>query len=593
VAKEVLVLRSLAPSVPPHIPGIVRTGATGPTGGVPDTSSTTGEGSAFSSAPTSGSVRSRFGNERCANRAGLELVQGQKDERNSPDAAAANSIVGPGRNEEEEEQEDEGSGWRTLDGKPVPSSPAFRESFPYMTRTAEGELVLAEPWNLLGYNWLTPPKWFNAIGFISFCWLYKVGIEGPLYDALRCLLADLLPVRGDHRLGFLAEVRRLGFSLALASQATYNSFWYGTAVPRKASAYSELNRARGCCTVGYRHQIAIQNWLVDNGYLHKVAGVWGKGAVGRRTILVPRPKFIAFAAEHLVGSRPYSMATFGQVYLRAHKDAGGRMLPIHKDRTILAMEADLQAINRVNRGCVVQDKCGRVLWNDYLALDRIFSHASFDLGGRCYGRFQNLTKADRASLTIDGEATVELDFNSLHIGMLFNQIGLACPHDPYLDVQVPGFESDVVRRKVVKNAINIAINAADRSAALRAINDKFAGKSYKVIRNWWTGKTKKKRRTGGPQPRILPPNIKAGDIVDAFKATHPKLEPFLHSNKGLELQRIDGDIAVQVMLRLTSLGKPCLGVHDSFIVKASDGDLLETAMKEEYFKKLGFEPGIT
>jgi hypothetical protein len=35
---------------------------------------------------------------------------------------------------------------------------------------------------------------------------------------------------------------------------------------------------------------------------------------------------------------------------------------------------------------------------------------------------------------------------------------------------------------------------------------------------------------------------------------------------GLRLQRVDSDIAEQVMLHFADQGIPCLGVHDSFIV---------------------------
>lgn len=74
-----------------------------------------------------------------------------------------------------------------------------------------------------------------------------------------------------------------------------------------------------------------------------------------------------------------------------------------------------------------------------------------------------MRQLDRAALTIDDEPVVELDFGSLHIGMLFNQLGLECPEDPYLDVDVPGFETDAARRKVVKLAVNICISVRQRT----------------------------------------------------------------------------------------------------------------------------------
>ena len=64
------------------------------------------------------------------------------------------------------------------------------------------------------------------------------------------------------------------------------------------------------------------------------------------------------------------------------------------------------------------------------------------------------------------------------------------------------------------------------------------------------------------------------------------------SGMGVKLQRIDGDLAVAIMLRFARLNKPCFGVHDSFFVQARDKELLERVMNDEYVERFGFRPVI-
>ena len=53
-------------------------------------------------------------------------------------------------------------------------------------------------------------------------------------------------------------------------------------------------------------------------------------------------------------------------------------------------------------------------------IHRIFSHGSFDLGGRMYGAYWiNLKKELRQDMTINGEPCSEVDFNSMHIAQLY------------------------------------------------------------------------------------------------------------------------------------------------------------------------------
>jgi hypothetical protein len=61
---------------------------------------------------------------------------------------------------------------------------------------------------------------------------------------------------------------------------------------------------------------------------------------------------------------------------------------------------------------------------------------------------------------------------------------------------------------------------------------------------------------------------------------------------GLRLQRLDADIAEQVMLHFARQDIPCLGIHDSFIVpQRHEGELRET-MIASYYRRIGRYPVV-
>ena len=68
-----------------------------------------------------------------------------------------------------------------------------------------------------------------------------------------------------------------------------------------------------------------------------------------------------------------------------------------------------------------------------------------------------------------------------------------------------------------------------------------------------------------------------GEVRDRF----PQLVRYWNTGCGLRLQNIDSDICTRVQRRLRESGRPCLSVHDSFIVMAADADWLRTVMGEE------------
>lgn len=169
-------------------------------------------------------------------------------------------------------------------------------------------------------------------------------------------------------------------------------------------------------------------------------------------------------------------------------------------------------------------------------LARIFSQGSFDKGGRFYrASYQQLSKPDRSKLTIDGEAVVELDFCSMHPTMLYLRAGLEPPEDAYAK---DGFE-----RGILKLAFNVALNASSLASACRAV-------------------ARSLRESGQAEPERT-----AHHYVDAMPELYPEFEGQLFTGVGLDLQRLDSDIAARVMARCIDNGIAVLVMHDSFVVR--------------------------
>jgi hypothetical protein len=164
-------------------------------------------------------------------------------------------------------------------------------------------------------------------------------------------------------------------------------------------------------------------------------------------------------------------------------------------------------------------------------------------------------KACRPYITIDGSATVELDYSGMQPAMLYAMEGLQLEDDPYA---VDGVGNE--HRGVIKSAFMKLLNARS------------------------------------DQP-IMPPDEKDA-LPDGWtwrnvqKAIIERHEPIRHDFRtgiGLELQRIDSDIAETVMMTMMSEGVLVLPIHDSFITYREERGRLAQVMKDAYRQRMGFE----
>lgn len=203
-------------------------------------------------------------------------------------------------------------------------------------------------------------------------------------------------------------------------------------------------------------------------------------------------------------------------------------------------------------GSLARSPKGQAINTQAVSLTRIFTDGSFDKGGRYYGGWwQSLPSEIRGtSVTIDGGATVELDYSQIHPRMLYVLAGKKLDGDAYT---IPG-----IARDDAKLGWQIVINADTLSSATAALSAKLAASREEV-------ETKAHK-------------AEARKIVSAVKAAHPEISAYFHTGIGIRLQRHDSDVATMVMNTMIGKGIVCLPIHDSFIVRADYGDLLKEVM---------------
>lgn len=202
---------------------------------------------------------------------------------------------------------------------------------------------------------------------------------------------------------------------------------------------------------------------------------------------------------------------------------------------------------------------GKITWATVVPTDpmvvRIFSRERFDYNGRCYGFWQNLPKARRAELMINGELIIEPDFSALHPTLLYAMEGIALAHDPYV--------ADLRRwsRSDGKLALNVAINAPTRRAAVEALLAKREEEADDGSPKWKHGR----RQTGA--------------LIDALIERNRPIARHIGSDAGIRLMGIDSRMCLDVMKRCRKDGVSVLPVHDSFMVGRSKEGVVKAHME--------------
>ncbi|MDB0065380.1 hypothetical protein N9E93_03835 [Oceanospirillaceae bacterium] len=198
------------------------------------------------------------------------------------------------------------------------------------------------------------------------------------------------------------------------------------------------------------------------------------------------------------------------------------------------------------------------------SLHRTFNNIEFTHGGRFYGGWWELVPSRlRSRIVINGKRTEEYDYSGLHPNMLYAMEGKALPSDPYDDLikDVLGDDAEEVR-KICKKAFNAMLNASQKMK-------------------------------GQPKGmRLSDYGTNWANLSAAIMERHKPIAHYFCTGFGKKLQRIDSDMAEEVMLFFANEGVPVLPSHDSFTMHQGYQEDLQKVMGEVFRDRFGQEIGI-
>jgi hypothetical protein len=205
-------------------------------------------------------------------------------------------------------------------------------------------------------------------------------------------------------------------------------------------------------------------------------------------------------------------------------------------------------------------------------LYRIHNDGRWDHGGRFYrGWWQGVPRTLRPKISIDGKKTKERDYSGFLPRSLYHQMRIDYPaHEEPYDIPEltavsgqAGWDSEKLRKSVKKMLIAL-LNEDEQD--------------------------------GHPERVKLPlsfkPYFNRKEVEALIAKQHPKLVKLFRTGEGKCNQRLDSDIAFEIITSLMDKEILVLSIHDSFIVQEEHQDELNKAMDTFYRKRLRFAPVI-
>jgi len=186
---------------------------------------------------------------------------------------------------------------------------------------------------------------------------------------------------------------------------------------------------------------------------------------------------------------------------------------------------------------------------------RIFSE-DFKSAGRFFCSAQNLSKHERATLTIDDRPTVEIDLKSLFPRLIYNLNGLEAPEDCYA-------ADTIEQRELNKRVSMFVLNCASHKEAKNALM------SDQIISSQ-----------------------KAQEAIEAFISRHKPIANNFFKRAWAELQHVESRITDSALAQCHIRDIPVLPVHDSYIVETKHAFKMMDIIISTYKKITGFNPVV-
>jgi len=241
------------------------------------------------------------------------------------------------------------------------------------------------------------------------------------------------------------------------------------------------------------------------------------------------------------------------------RDQSGRPIPYKETQKLQRMKASLERYNRLlsqtdvtipldrpddplSEGSSCVQTALEYIDMSVCRYHRVFNNGSFKLGGRYYGPWvQQLPSELRKLIKINGNATVEPDYGSFDLHLLYSLEGLS-----YADFYDDGdpYYLDGTDRGILKQILIIILNLDTEKWTSNTIQNDLKKEGFEV-----------------DKAEIL-------ELIEAFKAKHHAISHHLYTGVGLRLQFLGSQVSTFVIKAMTKRKKPVLCIHDSFVCEA-------------------------
>ncbi|MFG6573899.1 hypothetical protein ACGYLO_20255 [Sulfitobacter sp. 1A13353] len=183
-------------------------------------------------------------------------------------------------------------------------------------------------------------------------------------------------------------------------------------------------------------------------------------------------------------------------------------------------------------------------------------------GGRIYGHWVQLLPSEaRKHLTFNRQPSVELDYSSMQLALLYHLHNTPMPEGELYEI--PG---TYWPREACKAVLRISVGSFSKIETVEALAKELLSMRL---------------RAG-----------KAGELYEAFWDRHDAVRPHTDGSSPawVELQALDAQIALKVLCYLAEQEIPAVPIHDSFIVPAKYEAECREAMEKGF---ADYAPGIS
>jgi hypothetical protein len=327
-----------------------------------------------------------------------------------------------------------------------------------------------------------------------------------------------------------------------------------------------------------RKTIEVINLLTDAGLIDMRLGFYDRrnGGRSRLTRIWPTVDLIALFRNSQLDATKVSRVEEEVIIL---KDKEGKKVEYEDTdetrqmRQVIRDYNDLLSrhfidIRRLDRPLIeLTDGATLMIGPTRQQVHRVFNRSNFNLGGRFFGAWwHQCPKEWRREIFINDAPTIEQDYSSLHVALLYARRGVnyyADYSDDAYQIDRPSFLPDQSQtRSYTKKLMLMAINAK---------NDKAAFAAFRSDRN------RKKDWLGGSLT-----DDRLAHLLTSIRQKHPLIADDLGSDAGIEMMKDDSRITEHVIKRFTDRGVPVLTVHDSYIVHFHDHEILQQVLEEAF-----------